>query len=73
MVAPELLQIARQARQAAQQLVTLDTAAKNQALAAIATALQTHQAEILQANQADMTRSQQEGLAPALLQRLQLS
>ncbi len=73
MVAPELLQIARQARQAAQQLVTLDTAAKNQALAAIATALQTHQAEILQANQADMTRSQQEGLAPALLQRLKLS
>lgn len=73
MVAPELLQIAQQARQAAQRLVTLDTEAKNQALAAMSQALQTHQAEILEANRLDMTRSQQEGLAPALLQRLQLS
>ncbi len=73
MVAPELLQIAQQARQAAQQLVTLDTAAKNQALTAIAQALEAETAAILAANRADMERSQQAGLARALLQRLQLS
>lgn len=73
MVSAELLQIAQQARQAAQQLVTLDTEAKNQALAAITQALQAHQTAILQANEADMTRAAQEGLAPALRQRLHLS
>jgi len=73
MVAPELLQIAQQARQAAQRLVRLDTATKNQALLAITEALQAHQEEILAANREDMERSQGEGLAPALLQRLKLS
>lgn len=73
MVAPELLQIAQQARQAAQRLVRLDTATKNQALVGITEALQAHQAEILAANREDMERSQGEGLAPALLQRLKLS
>ncbi|MCS6782496.1 MAG: glutamate-5-semialdehyde dehydrogenase [Gloeomargarita sp. SKYBB_i_bin120] len=73
MVTPELLQIAQQARQAAQRLATLDTAAKNQALAAVIQSLEAHQAAILQANQADMERSQQAGLPAALLQRLKLS
>ncbi|MEN9236042.1 MAG: glutamate-5-semialdehyde dehydrogenase [Gloeomargarita sp. GMQP_bins_25] len=73
MVSAEILAVARQARQAAQRLVTLDTAAKNQALAAMVQALTAHQGEILQANQADMERSQQAGLPAALLQRLKLS
>jgi glutamate-5-semialdehyde dehydrogenase len=73
MVAPELLQIAQQARQAAQRLATVDTATKNQALLAITEALQARQEAILAANRADMERSQQEGVAQALLQRLHLS
>lgn len=43
MVSAEILAVARQARQAAQRLVTLDTAAKNQALAAMVQALTAHQ------------------------------
>lgn len=50
----ELITIGKRAQAAATQLALLDSATKNQALQAMATALLAHQDEILVANQADL-------------------
>lgn len=62
--------IAAQAKTAAIQMAALKTEVKNRALAAIADALESRQADIVAANQLDMDRSEQEHLAPPLLKRL---
>jgi len=62
--------IAAQAKKAAIQMAALGTDVKNQALAEIADALETRQAEIVAANRSDMERSEKENLAPPLLKRL---
>jgi glutamate-5-semialdehyde dehydrogenase len=62
--------IAAQAKTAAIQMAALKTEVKNRALAAIADALESRQADIVAANQLDMDRSQKEHLAPPLLKRL---
>ncbi|HLO85763.1 MAG TPA: glutamate-5-semialdehyde dehydrogenase [Nostocaceae cyanobacterium] len=67
-----LTEIAQQTRQAASKLGLLSTEAKNQAIAAIAQALESAQAEILQANIADCQTAAAEGIAKPLYKRLQL-
>jgi len=62
--------IAAQAKTAAIQMAALKTEVKNRALAAIADALETRQAEIVAANRLDMERSAKENLAAPLLKRL---
>ena len=62
--------IAAQAKTAAIQMAGLETDVKNQALAAIAEALEARQAEIVTANRSDMQRSEAENLAAPLLKRL---
>ncbi|MFM7423580.1 MAG: glutamate-5-semialdehyde dehydrogenase [Elainella sp.] len=64
--------LAQQIRDSARDLSTLPLAARNQALAAMAEALEQAAPEILAANAADCETAQQEGLARALYGRLKL-
>lgn len=62
--------VAEKARQAARRMARLDHETKNQALLAIAQALQNNAAEIDLANRQDLERAEAEGLAAPLLKRL---
>ncbi len=64
--------IAKATRQAARQLAVLPTEAKNQAIEAIAQALEAAAPEILAANAADCKAAEEEGIAKALYNRLKL-
>lgn len=66
----EITTIAQQAKAACRQLAAVKTDAKNRALAAIAQALEVHQADIVAANRRDLARAEAEKLAPPLLKRL---
>ena len=70
--AVDLLPIAQNTRAAAQQFANLPTAAKNQAIAAIADALWADQETILQANAADCEAAIADHLAKPLYGRLKL-
>ncbi len=63
-------QIAQKAKTAAIKLAAADTDAKNQALAAVAQALENEKEALAAANQADLERSAREALAAPLLKRL---
>jgi glutamate-5-semialdehyde dehydrogenase len=65
-----LKQTALQAKQAAIQLATVDSAQKDEALAEIARALTQRAADISSANRADLARSEKEKLSAPLLKRL---
>jgi glutamate-5-semialdehyde dehydrogenase len=67
-----LSEIAQRTRQAARKLATLSTSERNQAIAAIATALQASAPQILAANQADCEAALAEGLPKPLYGRLKL-
>ncbi|MDZ8225047.1 glutamate-5-semialdehyde dehydrogenase [Nostoc sp. ChiVER01] len=67
-----LIAIAGQTRQAASKLAILSTEAKNQAIEAIAQALESARDEILQANVADCKAADAEGIPKPLYKRLQL-
>ncbi|BBD61207.1 gamma-glutamyl phosphate reductase [Nostoc sp. HK-01] len=71
-VGSSLVEIAGKTRAAASKLAILSTEAKNQAIAAIAQALESSQEEILQANVADCQAAAAEGIAKPLYKRLQL-
>ncbi|QLC22098.1 glutamate-5-semialdehyde dehydrogenase [Parasphingopyxis sp. CP4] len=62
----------KRARVAAQSLAQTDTATKSAALRHAATALRSAEDIILAANAEDMTRSETNGLSPAMLDRLKL-
>ncbi len=64
--------LAQQTREAARHLAVLPTEARNQAIEAIAQALEAAAAEILAANLTDCEVAQQEGLSLALYGRLKL-
>ncbi len=72
MTASPLIAIAQQTRQAAHCLAVLSTDAKNQAIEAIAQALESAKAEILAANAADCETAAADKLSPALYNRLKL-
>ncbi len=67
-----LITIAQKTRQAASKLAILDTEAKNQALEAIAQALELAKNDIIQANIADCQAATAAGIAKPLYKRLQL-
>ena len=67
-----LVTLAQNTRNAARQLGTQPSEVKNQAIAAIATALEANTAEILAANAADCEAAKLAGIAPALYARLKL-
>lgn len=70
--ADSLLAIAQHTRRAAQTLASLSAEAKNQALEAVAMALEAGSAEILAANQADCEAALAQNLAKPLYGRLKL-
>lgn len=64
---------AQAAKQAAAKLAVTSTAVKNSALLAMAAALETQQAEILAANELDMTAAAAKGMKSSMLDRLKLT
>ena len=72
-VASEIEQKAQAAKRAARRLATTSTTVKNAALNGLATALATHESEILAANARDIERGRGDGLTPAVLDRLTLT
>jgi glutamate-5-semialdehyde dehydrogenase len=71
-VASSLVAIAKETRSSASKLAILSTEAKNQAIEAIAQALESAREEILQANVADCEAAAAQGIAKPLYKRLQL-
>jgi glutamate-5-semialdehyde dehydrogenase len=71
-ISSPLITIAQKTRKAASKLAILSTEAKNQALVAIAQALESARDEILQANIADCKAADAEGIPKPLYKRLQL-
>lgn len=69
---PPLIAIAQQTRAAARQLAVLPTEAKNRAIAAIASALESAKDEILAANTADCQAAAADGIPKPLYHRLKL-
>ena len=70
----ELVQAkAQAAKQAAAKLAVTSTAVKNAALLAMAVALEAQQAEILAANERDMTAAAAKGMKSSMLDRLKLT
>lgn len=65
--------IGQAASQAARALRNVDTATKNQALLAIADAIDANAAQILEANAADIEDARAAGLTPAMIDRLDLN
>lgn len=68
-----VIQIAKQARQAARQLALATEDEKNQALQQIAAAIRQQQTEILAANQQDVAQAQQAQRSAAIVDRLTLT
>lgn len=64
---------AQAAKQAAAKLAVTSTAVKNAALLAMAAALEAQQAEILSANERDMTAAAAKGMKSSMLDRLKLT
>lgn len=74
MATHELVQAkAQAAKQAAAKLAVTSTAVKNAALLAMAAALEAQQAEILAANERDMTAAAAKGMKSSMLDRLKLT
>ena len=67
-----LLQLAKQAKEAARQLALYDTEQKNPALLAIAQALEDNIPAILAANARDVESAQENGVRPTMIDRLRL-
>ena len=70
--APSTTEVCLAAREASRTLAKLDRAAKDAALEAMASALEEHSGEILEANARDMEAGREKGLDAALLDRLEL-
>ncbi|MBN2377261.1 MAG: glutamate-5-semialdehyde dehydrogenase [Sedimentisphaerales bacterium] len=62
--------IASQAKKASFITAALDSATKNQALTAVADALQQHAPEIIQANEQDVAQAQKDNISAVLIKRL---
>jgi len=66
-------QLGRQARAASRQIAKASTAQKNEALSAIAEAIDINRGQLIQANEQDMQAGKDKGLDAALLDRLELN
>jgi len=69
----ELTKLGAAAKEASRYLAICNTYAKNQALEAIAAALKAQSQAILKANEQDINRAQESGMAKAMLDRLTLN
>src|SRR4051812_39586665 len=71
--APSVADVCAAAKDASRVLAALDTETKNRALTALADALDTRQAEILEANDRDIEAGRANDLPASLLDRLKLT
>jgi glutamate-5-semialdehyde dehydrogenase len=71
-IAQSVAEVCAQAQRASRELATLSTGAKNDALEAMAVALEQRADEILEANARDMEAGEEAGLDPGLMDRLKL-
>jgi len=71
-VTEEMLQIAQQAKAASQVMANLSSAVKNTLLQNMAKSLIDHTEELIETNEKDLAVARQEGLAPAMVDRLAL-
>ncbi|MDF1662117.1 MAG: glutamate-5-semialdehyde dehydrogenase [Planctomycetota bacterium] len=69
----DMLTLAREASQGARLMATKSSEEKNSFLAAMADALDAHKDKIYAANKIDMAAGREQGLSPALLDRLELT
>ncbi len=69
----DLIEFGKQAKTASRRLALASSEAKNQALKLIAKEVNARQAEILAANQKDLEAAQQNGIDPAMLERLRFT
>jgi glutamate-5-semialdehyde dehydrogenase len=68
----EMRQLAREAKEAARIMAGLSSGVKNDLLRRMADALEAGATELIAANEADLTSARQQGLAPAMVDRLVL-
>jgi glutamate-5-semialdehyde dehydrogenase len=71
-VALEMLNIAQEAKAASQVLASLSSAIKNELLLNMAQSLIDHTEELIETNEKDLIAAREEGLAPAMVDRLAL-
>jgi glutamate-5-semialdehyde dehydrogenase len=72
-IAEEMLDLARRAREASHLMASLSSGVKNALLLAMADRLEQSQDALQQANRCDLQAGREKGLAPAMLDRLELS
>lgn len=72
-ITQSMIEMGKRARQASRAMARADTAARNQALNAIATAIRRDAAALRQANEKDLAAARASGLDDAMLDRLTLS
>lgn len=70
---PSLIEIAKETRESSRQLASLSTEDRNEAIDAIAQALEAYRSEIIAANEADCQAAVEEGISKVLYARLKLS
>lgn len=68
-----MLELGSQARTASREIARATTAQKNDALLAIAAAIDSNRAALMQANKQDLAAAAEKGLEPALVERLELT
>lgn len=71
-VLTRITRLAEEAKEASGKLALTDSSARNDALAAMATALRQHSSEIVEANALDMAAAAEKGTSEAILDRLML-
>ena len=71
-IGEQMLKIAQDAKTASQTLASLSSAVKNELLQRMAQALLDHTEELIEANEIDLAAAREEGLAPAMVDRLTL-
>ena len=68
----EMRQLAREAKEAARIMAGLSSGVKNELLQCMANALEAESKELIDANEADLSAAREQGLAPAMIDRLVL-
>jgi glutamate-5-semialdehyde dehydrogenase len=71
-IAEQMLRISQEAKAASQTLANLTSAVKDELLLRMAQALLDHTEELIEANERDLEAARQEGLTPAMIDRLTL-
>lgn len=72
-LSPEMIELGKRAKAAARRLATVSTRQKDDALRAMADALEAHSARIIAENEKDLEEGRRQGISNALMDRLMLN